>query len=120
MHKYIEDTRFAAQSLLNLIIQSEAGLHRLDNHIKQTEFLRERFMDNQFSGRVMHDFNQLMREIEKTEHFEKEHEEYLIEYSSKYTALATVSGALLQISAQGISVRYGDVDACHKDVRKIE
>jgi len=120
MHKYIEDTRFAARSLVALIRQAEEDIERIDNYRKEVRFFQERFVENQFSDRVMLYFRQMMEEMEKSDQVEKEHQDYLTEYFSKHSAIAAVSGALLHIAAQGISLVYGDVGACTKQVRSIE
>lgn len=44
----------------------------------------------------------------------------LDEYNWKYSAAESISGSLLQIARQGISIVYGHAKDCHKDVRDIE
>ncbi len=123
MHKYIEDTRFAAQSLIDLIrnltLEAEQNVQRLDNHKESIKILSKLFMDTQFSERAMHDFIQLRKKIEETPQIEQDHERYLAEYYWKYSAAEAISGALLQIAKQGISYKFTQLDRCKKKVRDI-
>lgn len=123
MHKYIEDTRFAAQSLIDLIrnltLEAEQNVQRLDNHKESIKILSKLFMDTQFSERAMHDFIQLRKKIEETPQIEQDHERHLSEYYWKYSAAEAISGALLQIAKQGISYKFTQLDRCKKKVRDI-
>lgn len=87
MHEYIEATRFAAQSLINLIRdlirEAEDNVKIRDNHKKSIEFLSQQFMDStQFSERATHDCIQLQKMNDETSQIEKDHKRYLVLRSS--------------------------------------
>jgi len=123
MHKYLEDTRFAAQGLIDLIHnlthEAEENVQRLHNHKESIRVLNALFMETQFSERAMHDFHQLRKMIEETKQVEEDHERYLSEYYWKYSAAESISAALLQIARQGISYKFTHVDLCKKKARDI-
>lgn len=67
----------------------------------------------------MHGFQQLMKERDKREQFKESYRQHRIQYLSKHSAIAVVSGAVLQIATQGIAVKYGHVTSCHRDARDV-
>lgn len=116
MHQYIQDTEYAIQNLLRLATEEDVQLKALTEKLKQTEAqlkvqqwdfqtsdLNEDFSD----AYVMAAFGRAATTAKDAHRLQGEVASLRVSVGSHQQAIQAISGAVLQIAKQGISLVYG-------------
>ena len=121
MNQYIDDTRHSTSELIRLIFEEENALREaleaksmLSNKV---EFYCKEYtskdMQEDFSEMdVEHDFRQMAEARKNADETQLEITKLEISIDAKEFSLRTLSGALLQIAKQGISLVHGNLNSC--------
>ncbi|WP_342535709.1 hypothetical protein MHI04_10865 [Lysinibacillus sp. FSL K6-1151] len=123
MNIYLSETEYAVSSLIDLIRNEEIALEKLSSSlsllIKQQPYLYNDFLskdldpdDNFNEHHTMHAFSKQAANTVSIKNTEVEIEKLKASISSKEESIKALSGALLQIAKQGISIVHGKLDPC--------
>ncbi|MGO0258244.1 hypothetical protein ACTL7R_01925 [Priestia aryabhattai] len=124
IHPYIEQTHYAASSLIALIRKEEMELQNLkalhDKKAKYHRNLYDDFRRKEFDPedhfneyQMMHSFvKQATFFQEEIEPVQKQIRDLEISMHTRKESIRTLSGALLQLAKQGISISYGNIKDC--------
>ncbi len=120
MHRYLQDTDYAAQNLLRLATEEEGKLRVLTTSLRQTEAqlkvhqwdfqssdLNEDFSD----AYVMAAFGRAARAGQEAERLQIEVAKLQASVGAHQQATQAIAGAVFQIAKQGISLVHGSPDA---------
>lgn len=115
MKKYLEETKFAASSLIEIIWADFENLENLNNQLKKLtakfNVRYQSFLANEFHPAANHYHAQMAKAYEDIAQPKKELESEIKDVSesidAKSASIAALSGAILQIAKQCISLRYG-------------
>ncbi|QJD59766.1 hypothetical protein HG264_13055 [Pseudomonas sp. gcc21] len=111
MQKYIDETKFATSSLIDLIWEDFASLENLNAELKRltAEFnvKYQVFMANEFHPAANYYHAQMAKVAQPKRELENHIKEVSQSIDAKSVSIAALSGALLQIAKQCISLRYG-------------
>ncbi len=115
MKKYLQETKFAASSLIKLIWADYEDLENLNTQLKKLtaefDIRYQIFLANEFHPAANHYHAQMAKSYEcmaqpKAE-LESEIKKISESIDAKSASIAALSGAILQIAKQCISLRYG-------------
>ncbi|WP_141432435.1 hypothetical protein [Bacillus sp. 03113] len=124
MNDYLIQTNFAAHNLIDLINSEENALNSLKTKLvdlkKHHEFLYADFIRKELDLNDHFNDHQIMHSYAKQASFYNEHIEPLQiqidklsnSISSKQESIKALSGALLQIAKQGISIVHSSLNTC--------
>ncbi|MGE7839581.1 hypothetical protein ACQKNX_02200 [Lysinibacillus sp. NPDC093712] len=123
MNDYLVQTKYAASSLIDLIRTEEIALQDLFSTLNSlkghhqflyADFRRKDFdPDDHFNEhQVMHAFALQAKVRDQIDRVETKINNLKISISSKEESIKALSGALLQIAKQGISIVHGNLDNC--------
>lgn len=124
MNDYLVQTKFAASNLIDLISSEENTLKVFESSFTSLKahhkFLYDDFIRKDFDPDDHFNEHQMMYAFAKQAKFHQEHieptqikiNELIFSMSAKEESIKTLSGALLQIAKQGISVIHGNLDNC--------
>ena len=116
MHQYINDTRYAAKSLLEILAGDSQSYRDLNEaHRSATQkagTYHSIFMQRQMHPAANYWYTMLAEAEQKREEISKELHKLEGEIMDKRASLAALSSALLQLAKQGISMVRGKPDNC--------
>jgi hypothetical protein len=121
MNPYIADTSHSTSALIRLIFDEEREMdaltHTRDSQIKKAEFYYKEFLSKDLQEdfderRVMYDFGEMARARKEAEEAQAQIKVLEASIDAKDFSLRALSGALLQIAKQGISLEHGGLSAC--------
>ena len=116
MHQYLRDTEFAAKELIEIISSDyqeyQAVFQHYDSKCNESSVLRENFLANELSHNANHFYGQFSRAQLEQEYLMEGLYELEIQISSKQASIDALSGALLQIAKQGISIVHRNIASC--------
>ncbi|KAA0770783.1 hypothetical protein DN392_22730 [Bacillus sp. BB51/4] len=110
MKKYLESTKYATEELIRIINNEEKELEELIRTLKENEALANKLDQEMHQIKGLDDITFLRDQA--TYHFiegakiENQLKKNTERFKDKYESLSTLSGALLQIAKQGISISY--------------
>jgi len=115
MKHYLKETEFATKSLIELISDDFNELTRLNENLvvmtTELDIKYQTFMANEYHPAANFYYAQMAQAFEKKEVLNKETNEKIeavvMNIDAKSASITALSGALLQIAKQGISVTYG-------------
>lgn len=115
MKRYLQETRFAASSLIEIIWSDFAKLEVIDAQLKvltnEFEFKRQVFLANEFHPAANHYHAQAAQAYagmsESKIEFENKVHGLTESIEAKSASISALSGAILQLAKQCISLRYG-------------
>lgn len=115
MKKYIDETKYATSSLINLIWADHDSLEKLNDQLKKltAEFdvRYQVFMANEFHPAANYYHAQMAKAhqgiAEPKAELEKKIKDVAESIDAKSASIAALSGALLQLAKQCLSLRYG-------------
>lgn len=121
MHQYIQDTQFSASQLIDLIFADEKSLAdaeakrsqlqgKADFHYKVATWKEDYGEFDPYH--VVHEYNKMIDASSKAAQGETEILKILGLILAKEFSIGALSGALLQIAKQGISVVHGGLSNC--------
>ena len=121
MNPYIADTSYSTSALIRLIFEEEYEIEMLsqerDSLLRKAEFYYKAFsskdMQEDFDEiRVMYDFGQMAKARKEADEVQAQINVLEASIDVKDFSLGALSGALLQIAKQGISLTHGGLSAC--------
>lgn len=111
MNNYISQTEFAAKSLIDLISSDFKALEHMNSALKNAaakfDFNYQIFMANEFHTAANYYYAQMTKAREPQAHIMAEIESLSENIDAKSASISALSGALLQIAKQGISLTFG-------------
>lgn len=121
MNSYITDTSHSTSQLIKLIFEEENALNEAikchSGLMAKAEFYYKEFTSNDLHEdfddmHVMQDFNSMAKVKQSVNQIQIEINMLQLSIDAKEFSLRSLSGALLQIAKQGISITYGNLEAC--------
>lgn len=121
MNSYITDTSHSASELIKLIFEEENTLNEaIDNRdrlqakaeLYHKEYISKDLHEDYDEMHVMHDFNTMAHTRQIADQIQYNIIKLQTSIDAKEFSLRALSGALLQIAKQGISITHGGLDAC--------
>lgn len=115
MKRYLQETRFAASSLIEIIWSDFAKLEDINTQLKiltaEFEVKHQVFLVNEFHPAANHYHAQMAMAYagiaESRIEFESKAQKLSESIDAKSASISSLSGAILQLSKQCISLRYG-------------
>jgi hypothetical protein len=120
MHHYLKDTEFAVENLFKLATGEEKMLRELALRLANVEeqlrvnmwdFESSDLNDDFSEGYVMAAFGRMAKAHQEAATLQSQMTSIQASIGSHQQAMQTISGAILQIAKQGISIVYGGIEA---------
>lgn len=111
MKDYVEQTEHASRSLIDLISADQQALSEANDKLKRAtakfEINHQVFIASEFHPAANHYHTQLTSAHKEKEEVERKVSIITAEIDAKSASISALSGALLQLAKQGISLTYG-------------
>lgn len=111
MKDYISQTEHATRSLVDLIAADHKALDNANRALRgateKFDFQYQTFLSNEFHTAANHYHAQMARAHQATAAVDEEVKSLAASIDAKSASIAALSGALLQVAKQGLSVVYG-------------
>lgn len=121
MNSYITDTSHGTSELIKLIFEEENAINEAigsrDRLMAKSEFYYNEYTSKDLHEdydemHLMHDFNAMAQVRKSADQIQAEIRALQTSIDAKEFSLRALSGALLQIAKQGISITHGGLGAC--------
>lgn len=121
MNSYISDTAHSTSELIRLIFDEENAIKEAVKN-RDALIIKAEFYYKEFTSKdphedfdemhVMHDFRVMAQARQSADKIQAEIDALQTSIDAKEFSLRSLSGALLQIAKQGISITHGGLGAC--------